>query len=52
MYQWFLRRHKKRLQEKLDELEMFCNTEGDTTVEIQGEIQALKLALNKSDAET
>jgi hypothetical protein len=26
---------QKGLQEKLDELEMFCNTEGDTTIEIQ-----------------
>ena len=43
---------QKGLQEKLDELEMFCNAEGNTTVEIQGEIQALKFALDKSDAKT
>lgn len=43
---------QKGLQEKLDELEMFCNAEVHTTAEIQGEIQALKFALDKPDAET
>ena len=43
---------QKGLQEKLDELEMFCNAESNTIVEIQGEIQALKFALDKPNAKT
>jgi hypothetical protein len=42
----------KGLQEKLDELEMFCNAEGNTTVDIEGEIQALKFVSDQPDAKT
>ena len=42
-----LRKHKS-LQQKLEELEMFCRSEGNSTEELQGESQALKFVLNIS----
>ena len=41
---------KKKLQAKLYEAKMFCNTEEYCTAELQVEIQGLEFALDKSDS--